>query len=169
MDCWNRKNIIFQIILVIVLIGQCGFSQTPYTWKSVVVGGGGFVPGIVFHPTHHGIVYARTDMGGAYRWDNKQDKWIPLTDMMDRTNADYMGVLSMALDPSDTNRVYMECGKYTQHWAGVGAVLSSLNQGLSWSIVPLPVKIGSNEDGRGAGERLQVDPNVGANLFMGTT
>ena len=156
-------------MLNIVLIGQCCFSQTPYTWNSVVVGGGGFVPGIIYHPKQRGLVYARTDMGGAYRWDNSMGKWIPLTDMMDRTNSDYMGILSIALDPNDANRLYMECGKYTQHWAGVGAVLSSLDQGRSWSIIPLPVKIGGNEDGRGAGERLQVDPNFGTILFMGTT
>ncbi|MGD0037225.1 MAG: endoglucanase [Bacteroidota bacterium] len=33
----------------------------------------------------------------------------------------------------------------------------------------MPIKIGGNEDGRGAGERLQVDPNMGSLLFMGTT
>jgi len=41
----------------------------------------------------------------------------------------------------------------------LGAVLSSTDKGNSWTIHPLSVKIGSNEDGRGTGERLQVDPN----------
>ena len=80
-----------------------------------------------------------------------------------------MGILSIALDRNDTNRVYMECGKYTQSWAGTGAVLSSTDKGNSWTIYPLSVKIGGNEDGRGTGERLQVDPNLSSILFMGTT
>ncbi len=144
-------------------------AQSGYSWKSVIAGGGGFVPGIIYHPVARGLAYARTDMGGAYRWDNSGGMWIPLTDMMDRTNSDYMGILSIAVDPEDTNRVYMECGKYTQSWAGTGAVLASTNKGNSWTINPLPVKIGGNEDGRGAGERLQVDPNADSVLIMGTT
>lgn len=108
-------------------------------------------------------------MGGAYRWDNSAGKWVPLTDMMTRNNADYMGILSIGLDRNDTNRIYMECGKYTQSWAGTGAVLASTDKGNNWTIIPLSIKVGGNEDGRGAGERLQVDPNLGSILFMGTT
>ena len=38
---------------------------TPYHWSNVVVGGGGFAPGIVFSPVEPGLAYRRTDMGGA--------------------------------------------------------------------------------------------------------
>ena len=49
-------------------------------WKNVNIGGGGgFVPGIVFHPTAKGVAYARTDIGGLYRL-NDDDSWTPLTD-----------------------------------------------------------------------------------------
>ncbi len=145
-------------------------AQTPnYTWRSVIVGGGGFVPGIVFSLTDSGVVFARTDMGGAYRWGRSLDEWVPLTDTMTRNNSDYMGIFSIALDPDDPNRVYMETGKYTQSWAGNGALLSSTDEGKTWNIIPLPFKVGGNEDGRGCGERLQVDPNADSILFMGTS
>lgn len=140
-----------------------------YTWKPVQAHGGGFVDGIIYHPTTAGLVYARTDMGGAYRWDGATSTWIPLTDYLVRGQADFMGVLSLALDPNDASRVYLMTGKYTQSWAGTGALLASTNQGASWTQVNLSVKVGGNEDGRGAGERLQVDPNLGSTLFMGTT
>ena len=42
--------------------------------------GGGFVDGIVFHPTAKGVRYARTDMGGAYRWNGQTRRWEPLLD-----------------------------------------------------------------------------------------
>ena len=157
------------ILALCAMLTASSFAQPDYVWKSVIAGGGGFVPGIIYHPTARGLIYARTDMGGAYRWDNSGGRWVPIMDMMDETNSDYMGVLSMAVDPLDTNRVYMECGKYTQSWATLGAVLSSTDRGNSWTINPLSVKVGGNEDGRGAGERLQVDPNADSILFMGTT
>ena len=159
------------MVLFVGMIVLCtiSFCQERYTWNSVIVGGGGFVPGIVYHPIQQDLVYARTDMGGAYRWEPAIEKWIPLTDMMDRSNSDFMGILSIALDPHNANRIYLQCGKYTQEWAGFGAVLSSTDKGNSWKIHPLPVKIGGNENGRGAGERLQVDPHNSSILYMGTT
>ena len=49
-----------------------------YNWKSVQIVGGGFVDGIVFHPKEKGLCYCRTDIGGAYRRNEKNLKWEPL-------------------------------------------------------------------------------------------
>lgn len=162
---------------VLLALGLVGFliishnvrAQNAYSWKSVIAGGGGFVPGIIYHPTVQGLAYARTDMGGAYRWDASSNRWIALTDSMDRSDSDDMGILSIALDKNDSDRVYMETGKYTQSWAGDGALLSSTNRGNTWTIIPLPFKVGGNEDGRGCGERLAVDPNNDSILFAGAS
>jgi photosystem II stability/assembly factor-like uncharacterized protein len=140
-----------------------------YKWKSVIAGGGGFIDGIVYHPAEKGLVYLRTDMGGAYRWNPKTEEWVNITDMFGRNDADVPGVLSLALDPNDTNKVYMMTGKYTQDWAGKGVFISSNDRGITYKKIPLEFKVGGNEDGRGAGERLAVDPNKGSILFMGST
>src|SRR5215471_7195434 len=55
-------------------------AADPYTWKNVQIEGGGFVPGIIFSQTERNLIYARTDIGGAYRWDESTQRWIPLTD-----------------------------------------------------------------------------------------
>ncbi|HKK81830.1 MAG TPA: hypothetical protein VJ909_06265, partial [Prolixibacteraceae bacterium] len=34
-----------------------------YKWNNVTITGGGFVDGIIFHPTEKNLRYARTDMG----------------------------------------------------------------------------------------------------------
>ncbi len=52
----------------------------PYSWKSVQIVGGGFVDGVIFHPTAPGVRYARTDMGSAYRWDGAANRWQPMLD-----------------------------------------------------------------------------------------
>jgi photosystem II stability/assembly factor-like uncharacterized protein len=172
----KSRNQTIIIILLMIFVAftyvQQTLSQTaPYAWKSVIVGCGGFVPGIVYHPGVKDLIYARTDIGGAYRWDKSAGKWIPLNDELTITNldAEYMGVLSIAVDRNDTNRVYMECGEWTDSFAQPGAIFSSTDKGNSWTIRRLPFKVGGDEDGRGSGERLQVDPNVNSILLMGTT
>lgn len=139
----------------------------PYTWNSVEVLGGGFVSGVVYHPTEKGLVYARTDIGGAYRLDQKTNRWAPLNDGLTRADGQLAGALSLAVDPNDPNRLYMAAGEYTGQYARGGAILRSTDRGATWAKSELPVKIGGNEDGRNTGERLMVDPRKGAVLFLG--
>jgi len=46
-----------------------------YHWQNVQIVGGGFVDGIIFHPTEAGVCYYRTDMGGAYRRNLETLRW----------------------------------------------------------------------------------------------
>lgn len=56
--------------------------RAAFSWKNVHIGGGGgFVPGFVFHPKTKGVAYARTDIGGLYRL-NSDDSWTPVTDTL---------------------------------------------------------------------------------------
>ena len=142
-----------------------------YTWQTVPFGGGGFVDGFLYHPKEKGLLYARTDVGGAYRFDPQAKGWTSLTDFLGPDDADLMGVLAMALDPNDPSKLYMACGEYLGEWARDGAVLCSGDRGSTWSITALPagVKLGGNADGRGTGERLIVHPADGATLVLGTS
>ena len=144
-------------------------SAPPYTWTSVPYGGGGFIDGFVFHPREKGLLYARTDIGGAYRFDPTTRSWIPLLDQLTRSQTDLSGVLSLALDPNDANRVYVAGGLYLNAGNRNGALLASADRGITWQINELPVKLGGNSPGRGSGERLQVDPDNGEILYLGTS
>jgi beta-glucosidase len=44
-----------------------------YAWDNVSIGGSGFVSGLITSKTEPGLIYARTDVGGAYRWDVKKN------------------------------------------------------------------------------------------------
>jgi hypothetical protein len=143
-------------------------ASVPYTWKNVQMVGGGFVDGIVFHPAVKGVRYARTDIGGAYRWNEIVHGWEPMLDWVSYENANWMGVDSIAVDASDPNRVYLACGMYTNPATPDGAILRSNDRGKTFQHANVPFKFGGNESGRGHGERLAVDPHLGGILYLGT-
>ncbi|MFG3704068.1 cellulose binding domain-containing protein [Micromonospora sp. NPDC047670] len=139
-----------------------------YTWKNVRIDGGGFVPGIVFNPTEKNLVYARTDIGGMYRWEQASQSWKPLLDWVGADRWGWNGVVSVATDPVQTNRVYAAVGMYTNDWdPNNGAILRSADKGTTWQVTELPFKNGGNMPGRGMGERLAVDPNKNSVLYYG--
>jgi xyloglucan-specific exo-beta-1,4-glucanase len=139
-----------------------------YSFKNVRIDGGGFVPGIVFSRKERNLIYARTDIGGAYRWDQANRRWIPLLDWVGWDRWGYNGVVSMAADPVDANRVYVAAGMYTNSWdPNNGAILRSSDRGNTWQVTTLPFKLGGNMPGRGMGERLTVDPNDNRVIYFG--
>lgn len=140
----------------------------PYHWRNVEIVGGGFVTGIICHPKAKDVVYARTDIGGAYRWNPKSGRWIPLQDFLTRPDWNLYGAESVGLDPSDPMRAYIAAGTYTNSWGGNGAILRTKDGGKTWDRIDLPFKNGGNEDGRSIGERLMVDPNDGRVIYFGT-
>ena len=140
-----------------------GLAQT-YTWSNVVIPAGGFVAGVDYSPVSQGLIYARTDIGGFYRWDSSTNLWIPLADMFGSSQYNNYGGESIAPDPVNANNVYVAAGMY--EWNGNGVILSSTNQGNTWTVNPIAVPMGGNYDGRIAGERLAVDPNSNNILYF---
>src|SRR6185312_17396519 len=86
-------------------------SSAPYEWRNVTIRGGGFVTGLLFHPREKNLVYARTDVGGAYRSEDSGRNWVPITDWIG--GMDLTGIESFAVDPSDANRIYLAAGTYS--------------------------------------------------------
>jgi len=136
-----------------------------YNWSNVVIMGGGFVTGVDYSPVSQGLLYARTDVGGFYRWDNTNNRWIPLTDMYGPSQGNNFGGESIAPDPVNPNVVYAAAGMSP---SSPGSILSSIDQGNTWTANAIPVSMGGNNDGREAGERLAVDPNLTSKLYFGS-
>jgi hypothetical protein len=139
-----------------------------YTFTPVRVIGGGYTPGIVMHPAQQGLMYARMDIGGAYKWDSTNSIWVPLTDFVTRANQLQLGVESIGIDPSDVQRLYLAAGEYAESFGTNCVLYASDNQGSTFTTLNMPFKCGANDNGRGAGERLSVDPNLGSNILWGT-
>jgi fibronectin type 3 domain-containing protein len=158
----------FFLLILCLQSGRGTAWAQAYNWKPVVINGGGYVDGIVFHPNAPGLMYCRTDIGGAYRWNATNNSWTQLLNFVGYPNNEgsLMGTESIGLDPQDTNRLYLACG-----WMGAGSpsgIMISTNQGASFTVINSPFVIESNNDGRGSGERFGVDPNLGSILFYGT-
>jgi hypothetical protein len=142
-------------------------SGTPsYSFTNVKILGGGYIPGVYFHPTQQNLMYARTDVGGIYRWGPNDTQWVPLLDWL--SNSFFNGGDAIGLDPTDPNKLYVAVGLYSNSWAGNGEMLISDDQGATFKTVPLNFKNGSNNPGRGDGERIAVDPNMPSIVYFGT-
>ena len=142
-------------------------ASDSYSWKNVRIDGGGFVPGIVFNQTEPNLIYARTDIGGLYRWNEAGQSWVPLLDWVGYDKWGWNGVASVATDPVQTNKVYAAVGMYTNDWdPNNGAILRSSDKGATWQATELPFKLGGNMPGRGMGERLAIDPNRNSILYL---
>ena len=159
------------LLLLLALLDRAALSlpTAPYSWRNVRIDGGGFVPAVVFSRLERGVVYARTDMGGAYRLDAPTQRWLPLLDSLDGANQTYEGTLALAVHPSRPGALALACGLYYGS-APSGAVLVSADYGATWAATPLPgVHLGGNEDGRNAGERLAYDPNLPRALWLASS
>src|SRR4051812_47255753 len=58
------KNLILGVVMVAVVLAANAIvhaaEPVPYKWANVAIFGGGFVSGIVTHPTERGLIYCRT-------------------------------------------------------------------------------------------------------------
>lgn len=138
------------------------------TWRNVNITAGGFVDGVVYSDAKPGLAYARTDIGGAYRWSAAAGKWVPLLDSTGFNDWNELGVESIAADPHNAGKVWVATGEYTQSFASPldGEVLRSDDQGRTWQSAYLPIQLASNQDGRDMGERLAVDPRDDNVLYL---
>lgn len=155
-----------------------------YAWQNVAIGGGGYVTGIVAHPKEIGLVYIRTDVGGAYRWDEQGKRWVPLLNFLGTDEWNLYGVESIAIDPSDPDVVYLAAGKYDKNSIRDRAysafswkegqpepsdILKSSDRGKTWKRTGLTVdNLANRGNYRNAGERLVVDPNRPEIVYFGS-
>ena len=133
-------------------------NASKYHWTSVSLGGGGYVTGVYLHPLQQDLVYIRTDVGGFYRWNSVDKRWIPLTDHFGLQQSNYYGGEALALDPKNPDIVYIAAGKYISNRAGLGTIFKSTDQGKTWTKLNIDLPMGGNETLRWVGERLAVNP-----------
>ena len=55
-------------------------GEGDFSWSNVSMGGGGFVSAVIASPVEKNVFYARTDVGGAYRWNEETKRWESMMD-----------------------------------------------------------------------------------------
>ncbi len=166
----KKRKIMTAFLLSGMLLAATGCEDgskqaVNYKWSNVAIGGGGYVTGMVYSEAEENLVYARTDIGGAYRWVEAEQRWVAITDHLGSDNWNLIGIESIAADPVDAKRVYVLGGTYM---GSNGAVLVSEDYGTTWTQVDMPFECGGNCSGRGTGERMMVNPKNNSEIYLGT-
>lgn len=134
-------------------------SDLDYTFGRLQIGGGGFVSGLVSVPGK--VKLARTDVGGAYKWDAQNCEWKQMFDFISKANIGLLSVEAMAVDPQNADNMYFLCG--CQYYSDAKtSILYTKDGGKTFKeaeVSNAPLYVHGNGDGRNAGERIAVDPN----------
>lgn len=132
-------------------------DDVKYTYQNLPVPGGGFVTGFVFHPKEHNILYARTDVGGIYRFDRSSDRWQSLSDKLTEFDRHLAQPLSIAVDCDKAEMLYAMCGNSSKRYArGSAALMISHDKGESFVVKSVPFHCNGNAPARSSAERLSV-------------
>jgi photosystem II stability/assembly factor-like uncharacterized protein len=151
-----------------MLLQRSAAGET-YAWDNVLLGGGGYVIGMEIHPDNPELIYARTDVGGCYRWDPAAGRMRQLMKWMPPEDENMWGIAGLALDPDDQNLVYIAAGKYPSSGRPAD-VFKSSDQGESWTSLAFDqAQFGSNNHPYRQSRPLMVNPHATAQLWCGTT
>ena len=146
-----------------------------YTWKPMKIGGGGWVVGMDVSPTEKGLIYVRTDVSGAYRWNPATATWKQLVTAASMPKdfvvyGKYAGVDSIVSAPKNSNIAYMAFAGQPYGQA-LGQIFKSTNRGDTWTPTNFKVhniKMEPNGQGRQEGERLRIDPHNSDVVYYGS-
>lgn len=134
-------------------------------WGAVKIGGGGFVSGIV---TGKEVMYARTDVGGAYKYNYDKMEWEQLFGFLNEAERGYLSVDAMAIDPTDDDTVYFLCG--CAYFSDAGTRIYKTTDGgktFTYTDVTDLIQVHGNGYGRQSGEAIAVDPDNPDVLYCG--
>ncbi|HOU67278.1 MAG TPA: hypothetical protein PKW49_01675 [Paludibacteraceae bacterium] len=144
--------------------GETGM-EVPYSYGTIAIGGGGFVSGLI---SCGNSKYARTDVGGAYKWNEADCSWKPITNFISEDDKGLLRIEALAVDPSNENNIYLLAG--CQYFSNQKtAVMYSKDGGKTFNTSDITnlLFVHGNGDGRNCGERIAVDPNNSNIIFCG--
>ncbi len=164
------KRLFCTLLAALLLLTACTPAYEPsaeWTYGQLPVGGGGFVTGL-FATCEEGIYYARTDVGGAFRYEAENGKWHSLHYWLSEDEKGYTGIDGLAVDPNNGGVIYLACA-ISYFNGGKSAVMVSRDYGETFEVTDVSdlVKFHGNGMGRGNGERIVIDPSDSNHVLVG--
>ena len=138
-------------------------ERIKYTYKNAPIPGGGYVTGLMYHKKQPDILYARTDIGGTYRFDKEDMKWHSLIEHVTSEKLDETYPIALALDDNHPEWLYIISGV---NGNGYGTLSISEDYGKTFTYKKVPTTVHGNLSGRGTGYRLVVDKNDSNTLYF---
>lgn len=132
-------------------------KQVPYEYRNLPIPGGGYVTGFLYSEKERDVLYIRTDIGGTYRFDVKEQRWISLIPHVTMEDLSETFPIALAIDEEKPGSLYIACGV---NRPGSGVLAISDDYGENFVYEKIPVMIHGNLNGRGTDERLFVKGNV---------
>jgi photosystem II stability/assembly factor-like uncharacterized protein len=172
----RRLPVILAALFSLILVhSHAADLSDRYTWKPLKIGGGGYVTGLDISPSEKDLVYVRTDVSGAYRWNAVTSSWkqVVTTASMPAgvlSYGNYGGVDSLVSAPKDPRIAYMAFAA-KPYGGGDGQIYRSTDRGDTWTATDFlrhKVKMEPNGAGRQEGERLAVDPANSDVVYFGS-
>ena len=140
-------------------------ASASYEWGTLRMGGAGFVSGIV---TGQQEMYLRTDVGGAYRYDYDQKKWVQLFGFISEDDRGLLSCKGIAIDPKDDMTAYFLCG--CAYFSDAKTVIFKTTDGgktFTGVDVTEHIQVHGNGDGRECIEPIAVDPDEPNTIYAG--
>lgn len=133
-------------------------SANGWEFNQVAMGGGGFVSG-VFATSQEGLYYARTDVGGAYRYNKDTQLWESMSYGISEDDQGFLGHRWSRLRRQGRT-AFTSSQEQANLSGGRTALFISNDYGSTFTRTELTdyIKVDGNGMGRGNGERLAVDP-----------
>ncbi|MCE9609437.1 MAG: hypothetical protein K8R23_04345 [Chthoniobacter sp.] len=128
-------------------------SAQPGVFRQTDLDAGGWLTGFASHAG--GRLYARTDVGGVYRSDDRGDSWRFLSG--DLTTGASHSVQGLAVGETSADLVFQAVGRNYPTDSGIG-VWRSMDGGASWAQVLASINFSGNDDLRWQGECLAFTP-----------
>ena len=134
-------------------------------WDTLRMGGAGFVSGIVRGKSE---MYLRTDVGGAYRYDYEQKRWVQLFGFINEDDRGLLSCKGIAIDPTDDLTAYFLCG--CAYFSDAKTVIfKNTDGGKTFTSVDVTehIQVHGNGDGRECIEPIAVDPDNPDTIYAG--
>lgn len=134
-------------------------------WGTLTIGGAGFVSAIV---TGQENMYARTDVGGAYKYNYEKDAWEQLFGFLNEADRGLLSVSGIAIDPTDDDTVYFLCG--CAYFSDARTVIFKTTDGgktFTRTDVTDMIQVHANGDGRECTEPIAIDPDNPDVIYCG--